>query len=103
MKIGSARILCVGKDPGLLRTRVAVLSHAGYDTLDVLFEDADALLGLQRFDLIILSAILTDEEKAHIHDIAGGSTPILALKKLVFASELLSDIESYLRPVSQPA
>jgi DNA-binding response OmpR family regulator len=91
------RILCIGKDPGLLRSRVAVLGHAGYDALDVLFEDADALLSLERFDLVILSAILTDEEKAHIRAITGSSTPILALKKLVFASELLSDVENYLR------
>ncbi len=103
MKISSARILCIGKDPGLLRSRVGVLTHAGYDALDVLFEDADALLGLERFDLIILSAILTDEEKAHIHDIAGDSTPILALKKLVFASELLSDVENSLGTVSRSA
>jgi hypothetical protein len=92
-----ARILCIGKDSGLLRSRCAVLSHAGYDAQATMYGDAEHLLRTQEFDLIILSAILNGEEKDHISAIVNGGTPILPLKKLIFASELLAEVEQRLR------
>jgi DNA-binding response OmpR family regulator len=92
-----ARILCIGKDSGLLRSRCAVLEHAGYHAQAVMFAQADDLLRSEAFDLIVLSAILNDEEKDHITALAGDTTPILALKKLVFASELLAGVEQRLQ------
>ncbi len=53
-----ARILCIGKDSGLLRSRCAVLTHAGYHAEAVMFAEAESLLRTAEFDLIILSAIL---------------------------------------------
>ena len=103
MHTSSARILCIGKDSGLLRSRCAVLSHAGYDAQYVMYPDAEPRLTREPFDLIILSAILTQEEKDQIWTIVGDTPPILTLKKLVFASELLRDVEQRLGQVRQPA
>ena len=103
MHTSSARILCIGKDSGLLRSRCAVLAHAGYDAHYVMYPDAEPLLTREPFDLIILSAILSQEEKDQIWTIVGDTPPILTLKKLVFASELLRDVEQRLGQVRQPA
>jgi hypothetical protein len=91
------RILCIGKDSGLLRSRCAVLRHAGYDAQATMYNDAEGLLRNEEFDLIILSAILSDEEKDHISAVVNGGTPILPLKKLIFASELLAEVEQRIR------
>jgi hypothetical protein len=96
-----ARILCIGKDSGLLRSRCAVLSHAGYDAQAVMYNEADDLLRAEEFDLIILSAILSGEEKDHISAVVNGGAPILPLKKLIFASELLSEVEQRVRSTKQ--
>jgi DNA-binding response OmpR family regulator len=96
-----ARILCIGKDSGLLRSRCAVLTHAGYHAEAVMFADAESLLRTAEFDLIILSAILSGEERDHISAFIRGTVPILALKKLTFASELLAEIEQRLQQTRQ--
>ncbi len=96
-----ARILCIGKDSGLLRSRCAVLAHAGHDAQAVMFAEAESLLRTAEFDLIILSAILSGEERDHIATLIGSRVPILALKKLIFASELLAEVEQRLRHAEQ--
>ena len=96
-----ARILCIGKDSGLLRSRCAVLTHAGYHAEAVMFAEAESLLRTEEFDLIILSAILSAEERDHISVFIGGRVPILALKKLTFASELLAEIGHQLQRAKQ--
>jgi DNA-binding response OmpR family regulator len=96
-----ARILCIGKDSGLLRSRCAVLTHAGYHAEAVMFAEAESLLQTAEFDLIILSAILSAEERDHISAFIGDTVPILALKKLTFASELLAEIEQRLQRTKQ--
>jgi hypothetical protein len=68
-----------------------------------MYPEAERLLTREPFDLIILSAILSQEEKDHIWTIVGDTPPILTLKKLVFASELLRDVERRLGQVRQPA
>ena len=101
MQSNPPRILCIGKDSGLLRSRCAVLAHAGYDAQAVMFAEAESLLQTAEFDLIILSAILTTEEREYISTGIGGRVPILALKKLTFASELLAEIEQRLHQAKQ--
>ena len=96
-----ARILCIGKDSGLLRSRCAVLTHAGYHAEAVMFAEAESLLRAEEFDLIILSAILSSEEREHISAFIGGTIPILTLKKLTFASELLAETEQRLQQTKQ--
>ena len=96
-----ARILCIGKDSGLLRSRCAVLTHAGYDAQAVMFAEAESLLRTADFDLIILSAILTGEERDQISAFIGNRVPILTLKKLIFATELLAEVEQRLPHTKQ--
>ena len=96
-----ARILCIGQDSGLLRSRCAVLTHAGYHAQAVMFAEAESLLRTGEFDLIILSAILSGEERDHISAFIGDRVPILTLKKLTFASELLAEIEQRLQQTKQ--
>ena len=62
-----------------------------------MFVDADKLLQREAFDLLILSVILTDEERDHIAALAAGSTPILQVTKTILASELLAEVEQRLR------
>jgi hypothetical protein len=63
--------------------------------------EAESVLQTAEFDLIILSAILSGEEREHISAFVGATIPILALKKLTFASELLADIEQRLQQTKQ--
>jgi hypothetical protein len=66
-----------------------------------MFAEAESLLQTGEFDLIILSAILGPEERDHISAFIGGTVPIVALKKLTFASELLAEIEHQLQRSKQ--
>lgn len=70
-----------------------MLANAGYHARDVLFHGAADLLRTAQFDLIILSASLTDREKQQILELVDGRTPILSLWKMLFASELLRQVE----------
>jgi hypothetical protein len=101
MTNNQARILCIGKDPGLLRSRCAVLAHGGYDAQAVMFADAERLLREGSFDLVILSAILNDEERRQIGAQVGDPARIMILKKLIFASELLAEVERRLLKTRQ--
>ncbi len=65
------RLLCVGKDPALLRTRCAVLSQSGYDAKPATVPEAQSLLRTEKFDLIIISALLDEWEKGRILTAAG--------------------------------
>jgi DNA-binding response OmpR family regulator len=90
------RLLCVGNDPELLQTRCAVLNHAGYNTQAVVLEEAESLMRMSEFDLAVVSAWLSDEEKGRILS-AAGETPILVLTGLTLAKDLLANVERMLR------
>jgi hypothetical protein len=66
-----------------------------------MFAEAESLLRTEEFDLIILSAILSSEEREQISAFIGSTIPILALKKLTFASELLAETEQRLQQTKQ--
>lgn len=83
------RILCIGTDDVLLRTRCDVLSHYGYDAQAALWPEAESLLSTERFDLIILSAFLANQEEEHVPALTAGATPTLVLPGLTPAPELL--------------
>jgi len=57
------RILTVGIDVDLLSTRQAVLTSRGYDSLIATPGDVDEKLQSGKFDLVILSVMLSQEEK----------------------------------------
>jgi DNA-binding response OmpR family regulator len=96
------RLLCVGKDLALLRTRCAVLSQSGYDAQSATVPEAQILLRTEEFDLIIVSAFLGEWEKGCILSSAG-KMPILILRGLTLARDLLLEVERLLPPASQTA
>jgi DNA-binding response OmpR family regulator len=83
------RVLTVGTDVDLLETRQALLASRGYDPLIATLEDVDEKLRSDRFDLVILSATLSQEEKRDIQaKLPAGTRPLL-LETLVWPEELL--------------
>jgi DNA-binding response OmpR family regulator len=94
-----ARLLCVGKEPELLETRCAVLSHFGYDAQSTTLPEAEVLLRTSKFDLVIVSAWLSEWERGRIL-LAAGETPTLVLTQLTVAKELLGKVERMLHPIT---
>jgi hypothetical protein len=93
-----ARILCIGKDEVLLRTRCAVLRRNGYEARQSLYPETEELLRTEQFDLIVVSFFLSDEEKTHIRKLTAGMVPAIMLQGLTLAPELLSLVEQHLTP-----
>ncbi len=90
-----ARLLCVGKELELLQTHCAVLGHSGYDALAAVLAEAEILLRTSKFDLVIISAWLSEWEKGRILT-AAGETPALLLTELTLADDLLAQVERLL-------
>lgn len=86
------RVLTVGKDVSLLATRQALLVSRGYDSLIATPEDVDEKLRSGRFDLVILSAILSLEERRQIQAKLPASALPLVLDTLVWPDELLRKV-----------
>ena len=84
------RILCVGTDLGLLKTRQAVLDACGYDSAIATPETFDEKLRFGSFDLVILSMMLSEQQKRDIQaKLPAGARP-LVLETMVRPDELLS-------------
>jgi DNA-binding response OmpR family regulator len=83
------RVLTVGTDVSLLTTRQALLVSRGYDSLIATLHDFDEKLLSDRFDLVILSAMLSQEEKRRIQAQLPADTRALVLESLVWPNELL--------------
>ena len=90
-----ARLLCVGEELELLQTRCAVLNHSGYDTLAATLTEAESLLRDSKFDLVIVSAWMSEWERGRILA-AAGETPALVLTEVTRAEELLAQVERLL-------
>jgi DNA-binding response OmpR family regulator len=90
-----ARLLCVGKELELLQTRCAVLNQSGYDTLAATLPEAESILRVSKFDLVIVSAWLSEWERGRILA-AAGKTPALVLTEVTLAKELLAQVERLL-------
>jgi DNA-binding response OmpR family regulator len=74
---------------GLLATRQALLVSRGYDSLIATPEDVDEKLHSGKFDLVVLSVMLSPEEKYHIQAKLPAGTRPLVLETLVWPDELL--------------
>jgi DNA-binding response OmpR family regulator len=83
------RILSVGTDPGLLKSRQAVLASQGYDSAIATPEDVDEKLRSGTFDLVILSVMLSEEETRRIQASLPAGTRPLVLDKFVWPKDLL--------------
>jgi DNA-binding response OmpR family regulator len=90
-----ARLLCVGKELELLQTRCAVLNQSGYDTLAATLAEAESILRVSKFDLVIVSAWLSEWERGRILA-AACKTPVLVLTEVTLAEELLAQVERLL-------
>ena len=74
----------------LLATRQALLRSRGYDSLIATLEDFDEKLRSGRFDLVIFSVTLSQEEKRRIQAKLPAGTRTLVLETLVWPEELLN-------------
>jgi DNA-binding response OmpR family regulator len=83
------RILTVGIDIDLLTTRQAMLASCGYDALLATPADVDEKLRSGKFDLVILSVMLSGDEKRRIQAKLPAGTRSLVLQSLVWPKELL--------------
>jgi hypothetical protein len=97
------RVLIVGIDVDLLMTRQALLASRGYDSLIATPEDIDEKLQSGRFDLAILSVMLSPEEKGQIQAKLPPNTRRLVLEKLVWPAELLRMVAEALAGNPAPA
>jgi len=82
------RVLTIGPDVELLTTRQALLASRGYDSVIATPEDFEEALRSGSFDLVILSATLTQEERYHIQARLPANTRCLVLEALVWPGEL---------------
>jgi hypothetical protein len=83
------RVLTVGIDMDLLTVRQALLVSRGYDSQITTPWDIDEKLQFGRFDLVIISVMLSQEEKRQIQAKLPAGTRQLVLKTLVWPEELL--------------
>jgi hypothetical protein len=95
-----ARLLCTGDEADLLHSRCAVLRHSGYQAQAATLQEAEILLRTEKYDLVIISAWLSEWERGQILS-AAGETFTYVLHGLTFTSELLAQVERLLSPVSQ--
>ena len=73
----------------LLNTRQAVLASRGYDSLVAAPEDFDDKLRFGKFDLVILSVMLSQKQRGYILTKLPVGTRSLVLERLMFPDELL--------------
>ena len=82
------RVLFVGIDVDLLEARQRLFASRGYDSRIATPWDIDEKLQFGRFDLVILSVMLSQEEKRQIQAKLPAGTRQLVLKTLVWPDEL---------------
>jgi hypothetical protein len=95
-----ARLLCVGNERDHLQSRCDVLNFSGYDAKSATAAEAEILLSIEQFDLVIVSAFLSQAERDRVVS-AAGETPTLVLDGVTFPPELLAQVERVLVGVSQ--
>jgi DNA-binding response OmpR family regulator len=91
MKEKRPQILCVGHEPDLLELRCSILNQAGYDCRAANVEEAEAFLKPRKFDLVIVSARVSEEEKRRVTAFAHG-TPLFFLNGVTFPRDLLKKV-----------
>jgi hypothetical protein len=83
------RVLTVGIDMDLLTVRQRLFASRGYDSRIATPWDIDKKLQFGRFDLVILSVMLSGDEKRRIQAKLPAGTRSLVLQSLVWPKELL--------------
>jgi hypothetical protein len=83
-----AKILCIEWDEGVLESRCAVLTLAGYESIAASPQLAQSVLRSQKFDLIVISRV-NDLELQRIVSFSDGAA-ILVLEELIVPANLIS-------------
>lgn len=91
------RVLIVGIDVDLLAIRQVLLKSWGYDSQIATPWDVDEQLRSGRFDLVILSLTLSQEEKVRIQAKIPPGTRTLLLKTFVWPEDLRHTVAEALR------
>jgi hypothetical protein len=102
MSVNRAQILCVGDEVNLLRLRCAVLDQQGYRSQAATVKEAIDLLRTLAFDLVILSAGLSDDDRNRLL-FAAGKTSTLGLRGLIFPQDLIREVEKRLTSLQRKA
>jgi hypothetical protein len=71
------------------------LTHAGYSSQTATVKDAAELISKDAFDLLIVSAFLSEADKRRVLS-AAGETPTLVLQGIVVAPNLLAAVDAKL-------
>jgi hypothetical protein len=79
----------------MLSIRGEVLKHAGYSSQTATVKDAAELISKDAFDLVIVSAFLSEADKRRVL-FAAGHTPTLVLQGLTIPPELLAAVKAKL-------
>ena len=96
MTIKPARLLCVGREINLLRIRCEILTELGYEAQAISLIESEDILRRDTFDLVILSASLSEQEKGRIFEVIGGRMPTLQLSTMLLPTDLLREVENRL-------
>ena len=83
-------ILCIGSDPHLLESRCLVLQSAGHKTTSLATSEALHALPTKTFDILIISASVSEEDRAALAEVATGTAQIIQLKGFISPNELLA-------------
>jgi hypothetical protein len=94
-----ARLLCVGKEPELLRARCAVVGSASYNARSAVLPEAKTLLRTEEIDPVVVSAGLSDWETGSTLS-AAGKTPTYVLTELTLADKPLDEVARLLAAAS---
>jgi DNA-binding response OmpR family regulator len=94
----SPRILSVGVDPRLLKTRQMLLASRGYDVSTATPSNVDDKLSGRTFDLVILSVMLGEQEQNRIIDRLPPETKSLPLRHFVRPEELFDMVAMAVGP-----
>ena len=95
------QILCIEDDPAVRDTRCCVLRESGYNARAATSLQAEFLLRSQTFDLVILSATLSDSERARLTKAAGPKVRFLELSGFTDPGTLLSVVAEILRSLDR--
>jgi hypothetical protein len=85
-----------------LRLAQALLASRGHESLITTPEDVDEKLRSGTFDLVILSVMLSPEDKRLIRPKLPAGTRVLVLETLVLPNELLRMVAEALAPPNSP-
>jgi CheY-like chemotaxis protein len=82
------RILCLGRNAELLKTRCAVLAHHGYQADAATIPEGFEQLRTEKYDLLIVSARLATENNSFLP----AGIPTVVLDGMVFPIQMLHKV-----------